>query len=114
MMARCNLSPRGIEMDTSKPRSAPPRSRRFGGAPVRIGFIVDWLEDTYQGTVLRGAAQAARSRGASLVVIPGGVLGGPGRNGIVRNQLYELLTPRRYDGLVAMTGTLGNHLGEDV
>lgn len=94
--------------------SSRPRSRRFGRTPTRIGFIVDWLEDPYQGAVLKGAVEAARERGANLVVIPGGILGGTKRNGSIRNQLYELLTPRHYDGLVVMTGTLGNQLGEDV
>lgn len=75
---------------------------------------MDWLEDSYQGSVLAGAVDAAQSRGVSLVVLPGGVLGGHGKNGAWRNQLYELLSPRRYDGLVVMTGTLGNQLGEDV
>lgn len=105
---------RGRKVDTDQAHSSPPRSRRFGGPRIRIGFVVDWLEDTYQGAVLSGAAQAAKLRGASLIVIPGGVLGGLGKNGAERNHLYELLTPRRYDGLIVMTGTLGNHLGEDL
>lgn len=97
------------------PHSSRPRPRRrLGGPPPRIGFIVDWLQDSYQGSVLTGAAEAARERGASLVVLPGGILGGTHRNGAQRNQLYELLHPKRYDALVVMTGTLGNQLGEDV
>ena len=102
-------------MTTSNhPHSSRPRSRRFGARPPRIGFIVDWLEDTYQAAVLSGAVEAARARGANLVALPGGILGGTGKNGACRNQIYELISPREYDGLVVMTGTLGNHLGEDV
>lgn len=99
---------------SNQPHSSRPRSRRFGNKPPRIGFVVDWLEDTYQSAVLAGAVEAARSAGASLIALPGGILGGSGKNGAGRNQIYELISPRKYDGLVVMTGTLGNHLGEDV
>ncbi len=98
----------------SRTKSSRPRSRRSGERPARLGFVVDWLEDSYQGAVLAGAVDAVNEGGASLVVLPGGVLGGAGKNGAWRNELYDLLSPRRYDGLVVMTGTLGNHLGEDV
>lgn len=99
---------------TSHSHSTRPRSRRFGSTPPRIGFVVDWLEDNYQSAVLAGAAVAASAGGASLVVLPGGILGGTDSNSAKRNQIYELISPRKYDGLVVMTGTLGNHLGEDV
>ncbi len=100
--------------ETPPRHSTRPRSRRLGTRPPRIGFVVDWLEAPYQAAVLAGAVEAARSLGATLVTIPGGVLGGTEQNGTLRNQLYDLLSPRKYDGLVVMTGTLGNQLGEDV
>lgn len=98
----------------SHSHSSRPRSRRSGSRPPRIGFVVDWLEDTYQCAVLAGAVEAAQVGGASLVVLPGGILRGAGTGREKRNQIYELISPRIYDGLVVMTGTLGNHLGEDV
>jgi DNA-binding LacI/PurR family transcriptional regulator len=84
-----------------------------GRAP-RIGFVVDWLRDSYQLEVLRGAARAARQRDAELIVLPGGVIGADHDHGQCRNQLYRLIQREYFDGLVVMTGTLGNARGTDI
>lgn len=84
------------------------------GRGPRIGFVVDWLRDSYQLEVLRGAARAARRTEAQLIVLPGGVIGADHEHGKCRNQLYELIRKEHYDGLVVMTGTLGNAGGTDV
>jgi len=91
-----------------------PRGRRLGGPPPRIGFVVDWLADPYQCAILQGALDAANERGASLVVLPGGVLGAEHDHGARRNQLYKLISPQHMEGLVVMTGTLGNAMATDV
>lgn len=83
-------------------------------APPRIAFVVDWLEDSYQTSVLAGAAEVARERGANLVALLGGVIGSPHAHGIRRNKLYELLSPASYDGVIVMTGTIANAHGVDV
>lgn len=101
-------------MNGPETASLRPRGRRLGRARVRIAFIVDWLYDAYQARVLQGALAMADERKAQLTVFPGGILRGEGPNGSQRNQLYDLLTPQRYDALVLMAGTLGNHLGEDM
>lgn len=80
----------------------------------RLGFVVDWLNDSYQLEVLSGAARAAEEAGAQLIVLPGGVLGADHGHGARRNGLYRFLTPLDCDGLVVMTGTLGNAGGTDV
>lgn len=79
-----------------------------------MGFVVDWLNDSYQLEVLKGAAVEARSQGAELVILPGGVLGAAHDHGGRRNDLYRLVSPERLAGLVVMTGTLGNAGGSDV
>lgn len=80
----------------------------------RIGFVVDWLNDSYQLEVLGGAARAANECGAQLIILPGGVLGAPHSHGARRNGLYQLISTEHFDGLVVMTGTLGNAGGIDV
>jgi DNA-binding LacI/PurR family transcriptional regulator len=82
--------------------------------PQRIGFVVDWIDEFYQTTVLKGAAQVAESNGAELIVLPGGVIGAEHDHGASRNGLYRLIQADCYDGLVLMTGTLGNARGLDV
>lgn len=81
---------------------------------ARIGFVVDWLNDSYQLEVLGGAARAATDESAQLIVLPGGVLGADHGHGARRNGLYRLISTEHYDGLVVMTGTLGNAGGTDV
>ena len=44
---------------------------------IRLGLLVDWLEDDYQNIVLRGAVEAARERGVGLACFAGGALGAP-------------------------------------
>ncbi len=88
--------------------------RRLGGRPVRIGFVVDWLSDSYQNSLLAGAREVAEERGVSLVALPGGVVGADHSHGAVRNHLYRLIDESQYDGLLLLTGTLGNHHGGDV
>lgn len=90
-----------------------PQGRRLGGPPPRVALAVDWLEDTYQTEVLRGASAVAQERGVTLVVLPGGVLGAHHSHGEERNPLYKLITPQQYDALVMMTGTLGNASASD-
>lgn len=85
-----------------------------GSGRPRIGFVVDWLNDSYQLEILSGAARAAKDEGAQLVVLPGGVLGASHGHGARRNGLYRFITPLDCDGLVVMAGTLGNAGGTDV
>ncbi len=101
-------------MTISSSASLRPIKRRLGGPPPRVGFVVDWLEDTYQTAILAGASSVARERGASLVALPGGVLGADHAHGRCRNTLFKLIDPAHYDALVVMTGTLGNAQGGDI
>lgn len=88
-----------------------PRSKRLGGPPPRIAFLVDWLEDPYQSALLAGAAAEAARRGATLVALPGGIIGGRTRNGVVRNYVYDLVQTSNFEGAIVLSGTLGNQLG---
>lgn len=87
------------------------RGKRLGGPPLRIAFLVDWLEDPYQSTLLAGAAAEAQRRGVTLLALPGGILGGKTRNGVTRNYVYDLVRPSHFDGVIVLSGTLGNQLG---
>jgi DNA-binding LacI/PurR family transcriptional regulator len=78
-----------------------------------VGFLVDQLESSYQWSILRGALDAARDRGARILCFAGGVLGATGRDGARRDGLFELVGPANVDGLVILSGTLGNLIGAD-
>jgi phosphoserine phosphatase RsbU/P len=83
------------------------------GARATLGLLVDWLEDGYQNSVLTGVADAARRSDVNLICFAGGVLSSPHRSGVQRNAVYELAGPENVDGLILMSGALGNHIGED-
>lgn len=87
--------------------------RRLGGTAPTLALLVDWLEDEYQNTVMRGALDAARDRGLQLVSFSGGVLDSPARDGIRRNKIFELAAPESVNGVIVLGGTLGNHSGPE-
>jgi diguanylate cyclase (GGDEF)-like protein len=85
---------------------------------IRLGLLVDWLEDDYQNIVLRGAVEAARERGVGLTCFAGGSLGPPqngskagSRFGAPRNAVFGLANSRNVDGLMVLSGTLANNVG---
>lgn len=85
---------------------------------IRLGLLVDWLEDDYQNIVLRGAVEAARERGVGLICFAGGSLGQPQngskaapRFGAPRNAVFGLANPRNVDGMMVLSGTLANSVG---
>lgn len=101
-------------MTPTKLKASEQPSRRLGGRPLRVGFVVDWLSDSYQNSLLGGAKEIAEQRGVSLVALPGGVVGARHSHGTLRNHLYQLIDPGHYDGLLLLTGTLGNAQVGDV
>jgi DNA-binding LacI/PurR family transcriptional regulator/signal transduction histidine kinase len=92
-------------------QSAPGAGRN--GARRTLGFLVDALEDDYQNAVLCGVVDAAREHDCNLLCFTGGLLDSPVRFGLRRNVIYDLAGPENVDGLLIMSGTLGNHVGPE-
>jgi sigma-B regulation protein RsbU (phosphoserine phosphatase) len=86
--------------------------RLTGSGPApSIGFLVDWLGDSrYQWQVLRGALKEAHARGAHLLVFVGDAIAPPGQPD-PSNAVYELARPKNVDGLIMLSGSLGNRAG---
>src|SRR4051812_25954357 len=83
-----------------------------GGREHRtVGMLVDWIKDGYQNLVLAGVADAARELDVNLLCFAGGVLDSPARFGRQRNLVYDFAGPHSVDGLILLSGTLGNHVG---
>jgi DNA-binding LacI/PurR family transcriptional regulator/signal transduction histidine kinase len=78
---------------------------------VTIGLLIDALDGNYHTALLCGAADAARDRDASFVCFAGGMLSSPYRFHGQRNVVYDLVDPSFIDGLVVMSGTIGNYIG---
>jgi len=72
--------------------------------------LVDWLEDKYQNAVMLGIHEAARRMDVDLLIFTGGVLDSPQRQGRQRNSVYRLPQASNLDGLLVMTGAIGNYV----
>ena len=87
-------------------------SRLLSAAPKTIGFLVDWIDGAYQSHVLSGARDAARDRRVQLLCFSGGMLNSDFRGGLRRNSIFDLVGAGNVDGLILMSGTIGNQIGE--
>ena len=85
-------------------------ARRLTGAgpgPV-VGLLIDSLRDGYQECVLRGAVDAARDGGATLLCFVGGALASGRGPASARGGLFDLASSKTVDGIVIATGAIGN------
>ena len=87
----------------------PGKTINLHGRGPTVGFLVDWLQTSYQWSILGGALDAARDRGASLLCFSGGVIGTAGQ----RDRVFDLVSPENVDALVILSGTVGSHIGPE-
>jgi DNA-binding LacI/PurR family transcriptional regulator len=78
----------------------------------RVALLMDAIEDDYQSAMLRGAGIAAQQDDVELWCLAGGVVGNRAEDPrCARNFVFDLLRPRDFDGILALSGSLGNLLG---
>ncbi len=78
----------------------------------RVALLMDAAEDDYQVGILRGISRAAEPTNIQLVCLAGGVVGDPLLDyRAQRNFLFDLLGPLQFEGMLALSGTLGNLVG---
>jgi DNA-binding LacI/PurR family transcriptional regulator len=80
-----------------------------GNRGPTVGILVAWLEDSYHASIVAGALDAARDRGANLLCFAGGILGAGGR----AERVFELISPENVDAVVILAGSIGNHIGAE-
>ena len=78
---------------------------------VTLGLLVDRLEDDYQAAILSGIKDGAEEHQANLLCFVGGILRAPTRSHVQRNVVFEFAHRDNVDGLMVMSGTLGNTVG---
>ncbi len=97
-----------VNFSNSMLERGPVRSRKRR----RVALLMDAIEDDYQSAIVHGAASAARQEGLDLWCLAGGVVGDqPAGAARGRNFLFDLLRPADFDGLLVLSGSLGNQLG---
>jgi diguanylate cyclase (GGDEF)-like protein len=78
---------------------------------LTIGFLVDSIHESYQSTVLAGVVDAAKTADVCVLCFCGGVLEAGDLSAPQRNAIYKLVDPHTVDGLVVMSGAIGNVVG---
>jgi DNA-binding LacI/PurR family transcriptional regulator/signal transduction histidine kinase len=79
-----------------------------------IGLIIGRLGDVgYAGNVWPGVAAVAEERDVNLICFVGGALESPFDFDAQRNVVYDLVSPENVDGLVAISGSIGQFIGVD-
>lgn len=77
----------------------------------RIAFFVDSIEESYQSTVLAGVVDAAKAAEVGVLCFCGGILGSAEPSAAQRNAIYSQVDAHTLDGLVVMSGAIGNLVG---
>jgi PAS domain S-box-containing protein len=75
-----------------------------------IGLLLGRLVEPYQAHIWPGLANVAEEKGVDLICFPGRSLDAPYSYDAYRNAVYDLVGPENVDGLVLLSGTLGNYL----
>jgi sigma-B regulation protein RsbU (phosphoserine phosphatase) len=79
-----------------------------------IGILLARLGDIgYAANVWPGVAAVAEERDANLICFIGGALEAPQEFSVMRNVVYDLAGPRNVDGLVGLSGSIGQFIGPE-
>ena len=79
-----------------------------------IGLLIGRMGDLgYAARVWPGVAAVARDRDVHLICFVGGALNALHEFDIQRNVVYDLVGPEAVDGLVAMSGSIGQFVGSE-
>jgi len=79
-----------------------------------IALLVDRLEDYYQNTILWTVDEITAEHGYNLLCFLGGVLDSPDRFARERNVIFDLINKQNADGVLVLSGTIGNEVGSEV
>jgi DNA-binding LacI/PurR family transcriptional regulator/signal transduction histidine kinase len=90
------------------------RRARSQDSRLTIGLLIGRLGDQrYQAHVWPGVADVAEEQDVNLVCFVGGALRAVHEFDLQRNVAYDLASPENVDGLVAMSGSLGQFIGPE-
>ncbi len=79
-----------------------------------IGLLIGRLGDVgYAAKVWPGVADVARERDVNLICFVGGALQAAHEFDSQRNVAYDLASPDKLDGLIAMSGSIGQFIGPE-
>jgi len=74
---------------------------------LRIGFFIDWLENTYHLSLMSGINKACERHDINLLAYPGGAINSPRDHEILRNTIYRYAREETVDALIISSGSIG-------
>jgi DNA-binding LacI/PurR family transcriptional regulator len=77
---------------------------------LTVGFLIDFFWEKYQANIWAGIVQEAEKNNINLICYLGGPLNSPEAHHAPRNAVYDLVDKEHIDGLIIMTGTIGNFI----
>ncbi len=90
------------------------RINKKSGSRLTIGLLIGRLGDVgYAAEVWPGVADVAEERDINLICFVGGALRAAHEFDSQRNVAYDLASPENLDGLVAMSGSIGQFIGPE-
>jgi DNA-binding LacI/PurR family transcriptional regulator len=88
--------------------------KKKSGSRLTIGLLIGRLGDVgYAAEVWPGVADVAKERDINLICFVGGALRAVHEFDSQRNVAYDLASPENLDGLVAMSGSIGQFIGPE-
>jgi len=81
-----------------------------GNRRLTLGLLLAQIDERYQASVWPGIADVAQERDVNLLFFVGESLRSPYGFEAQANAIYDLVSPDRVDGLILMSGSLGNFL----
>lgn len=100
-MGQRSLQTRGNHQD---------QASRSGNQRPTLGLLLAQIDERYQASVWPGIADVAQERDVNLLFFVGESLRSPYGFEAQANAIYDLVGPGRVDGLILMSGSLGNFL----
>jgi diguanylate cyclase (GGDEF)-like protein len=80
---------------------------------IRIAFLLNDFHNEYSVGVCKGALNAAKELGISVVFFGVGSLESPVLYTVMRNRLFSLLDPEEFDGIMYISSSISNYVGVD-
>ncbi|MBN2532042.1 MAG: substrate-binding domain-containing protein [Spirochaetales bacterium] len=78
---------------------------------LTIGLLLDNIYESYGLRIWSGLVDGVQTHDANLICFVGGALKSPYSYNTQRNVVYNLANINNLDGLVTISGSLGNHVG---
>ncbi|MBN2441431.1 MAG: EAL domain-containing protein [Spirochaetales bacterium] len=79
----------------------------------KLGLFLGSFFDKYEMTVFEGVLAGCKEENAQLISYVGGSIEDPHAYSAQGNTVYNLINPHKIDGIICISGSLGNYIGSE-